>query len=48
MSKTLPAPAMPMGAKFDPDASLLENARNAWEREEEMKREQAERNARVI
>lgn len=44
---TLPAPAVPHGAKFDADATIMENARSAWDAQKTLNRSQRERNARV-
>lgn len=48
MTRTIPPPAMPMGTKFDPAASLTDNARDAWQRQQELDRQSAERQARLI
>ena len=48
MSRTIPPPAMPLGARFDPTLPLLDNARNAWEHERYLRRAQAERSACIL
>lgn len=39
--------AMPMGARFDPDASVAENAASAWERAQELIRQGQERQLKL-
>lgn len=48
MPKTIPAPAVPLGATFDPDASIMDNATSAWEAQKRINRTQRERNANVL
>lgn len=48
MTRTVPTPAMPLGVKFDPENTLLNNAQVAWEFEQHRNREQRERNAKVL
>jgi hypothetical protein len=48
MGKPSLAPALPMGFKYDPDASLSENAKGAWETELDKRRMQGAHNMRVL
>ena len=46
--KAAKAPAVPFGARFDFEASLVDNARNAREADKRTRRSQFEHNARVL
>lgn len=48
MTRTIPTPAMPLGSRFDPDASIMDNARAAWDAQQEIRRGQNERNAKTL
>lgn len=48
MARTVRTPAVPMGARFDPDETLITNASAAWEHEKSRTREQNEKNAKVL
>lgn len=47
-NRVLPTPAVPMGMKIDPEATLTENAKAAWNRRKEIAGIQGEHGARVL
>lgn len=48
MARTIPTPAIPHGAHFNSEASVLENASAAWEADKALRRKQGEHNAKVL
>lgn len=48
MTKTINPPAVPLGARFDPSRSLIENARHAREADKQVRRSQSESRAKFL